>query len=50
LFCWSLELGIHFLHFPLNLVLIKFCGENGFHPFLIFLLFYLALFLSLDYV
>jgi hypothetical protein len=33
LFCWSPELGIHFLHFPLNPVLIYFRGENFFIPF-----------------
>jgi hypothetical protein len=43
-------LGIHFLHFPLNPVLIYFWGENGFHPFFIFPSFHLVPFLSLDYV
>jgi hypothetical protein len=33
LFCWSLDLAICFLHFPLNPVLINFGGKNGFHPF-----------------
>jgi hypothetical protein len=28
LFCWSLELIFHFLHFPLNPVLIYFFGEG----------------------
>jgi hypothetical protein len=36
LFCWSLELGIHFIYFPLNPVLIHFCRENVFHPFFVF--------------
>jgi hypothetical protein len=36
LFCWSPELGISFLHFPLNPVLIYLGEENGFHPFFIF--------------
>jgi hypothetical protein len=47
LFCWSLELGIHFLHFPPNPVLIYFWGENSFHPFFVFPLLHMALFLSL---
>jgi hypothetical protein len=50
LFCCSLEQGIHFLHFPLNPVLIYFGGENRFQPFFIFPLFHLVLFLSLVYV
>jgi hypothetical protein len=33
LLCWSLDLGICFLHFPLIPVLICCWGENGFHPF-----------------
>jgi hypothetical protein len=44
LFCWSPELGIHFLHFPLNPVLNYFWGENGFHLFVIFLLLHLVLY------
>jgi hypothetical protein len=44
LFCWSLQLDIHFLHFPLNPVLIYFGeGENGFHPFFIFPMLHLVL-------
>jgi hypothetical protein len=43
LFCWSLELGIHFLLLPLSPVLIYFWEENGFHPFLIFPSFHLVL-------
>jgi hypothetical protein len=35
LFHWSLDLGIHFLHFTLNPVLLYFCGENGLHPFFV---------------
>jgi hypothetical protein len=42
LFCWSLEVGICFLHFLLNHVLIYFLGENFFHPFFIFPLFHLV--------
>jgi hypothetical protein len=45
--CWSLELGICFLHFHLNPVLIYFMGENGFHPFFIFPSFHTACFLPL---
>jgi hypothetical protein len=36
LFCWSLELDIHFLHFPLNPILNYFRGENDFHPFFVY--------------
>jgi hypothetical protein len=49
LFCWSLDLAIHFFQFPLNPVLIHFL-ENGSHPFFIFPSFYLLLFLFLFYV
>jgi hypothetical protein len=34
LFCWSLELDIHFLHFPLNPILIYFWGKMVSIPFL----------------
>jgi hypothetical protein len=47
LFCLDLELGIHFLHFPLNPVLIYYWGENGFCPFFIFPFLHLVMFLSL---
>jgi hypothetical protein len=50
LFHWSLSLGTCFLHFALNPVLIYFCLENGFHPFVIFKSFHLVLFLSLVYI
>jgi hypothetical protein len=33
LFCFSLDLGICFLHFTLNPVLLYFWVENGFSPF-----------------
>jgi hypothetical protein len=46
LFCWSLNLGIHFLHFPLVPILIYYWGKNGFHPFSIFPSFLLVLFQS----
>jgi hypothetical protein len=42
LFCCSQELGIHFLHFPLNLYLIIFFEESGFHPFFFFPLVHLV--------
>jgi hypothetical protein len=35
LFCWSLELGIHFRHIPLNPVLNYIWGVNSFHSFFI---------------
>jgi hypothetical protein len=36
LFCWSPELGISFLHFPLNPALNYFFEDSGFHPFFFF--------------
>jgi hypothetical protein len=36
LFCWDQELGIHFLHFPMNPVLNHFLEESGFHSFFFF--------------
>jgi hypothetical protein len=43
LFCWSLELSVHFLQFPLNPVLNYFGGKNGFHPIFVFTLLHLIL-------
>jgi hypothetical protein len=43
LFCWSPELGIRFLHFPVNLVLNYCFAENGFYPFFVFPLLHLVL-------
>jgi hypothetical protein len=36
LFCGSLNLGTHFLHFALNPVLLYFGGDSGFPPFFFF--------------
>jgi hypothetical protein len=47
LFCWSLNLGIYFLHFPLVPALIYYWVENGFHPFFVIPSFHLVLLLSL---